>query len=133
MKGAKKVLQKLGLRPTTQRVAILEILLSKGNVHVTAASLKEMLLKFKVNISTATIYNNLNELSEKGFLKKVLVARDKMWFDTNLKSHYHFYDEEENILTDVDKNDIQFASFPPLPKGKKLDSVNVIINIKRKY
>jgi len=132
MKGAKKVLQKLCLRPTSQRVAIVEILLSKGNVHVTAASLKEMLLELKANISTATIYNNLNELSEKGFLKKVLVARDKMWFDTNLKSHHHFYDEEENFLTDVDKNDIKFSSFPSLPKGKKLDSVNVIINIRRK-
>ena len=62
MKGAKKVLQKLCLRPTSQRVAIVEILLSKGNVHVRAASLKKMLLELKANISTANIYNNLNEL-----------------------------------------------------------------------
>ena len=33
-----------------------------------------------------------------------------MWFDTNLSSHYHFYDEEEDKLTDVNKNKIILKS-----------------------
>ena len=49
-----------------------ETLLRKKEVHVTAYSLEKMLVKSKVYISRATIYNNLNELSSKGFLKKVI-------------------------------------------------------------
>ena len=131
MSNAKKVLQRLGLRPTSQRLIIVKALLQGGNIHITAPILKALIKKNKINISTATIYNNLNELTERGFLKKVLVAKDRMWFDTNIESHHHFYDEEENTLTDVNKNDIKFSSFPTLPKGKKIDSVNVTINIKK--
>ena len=73
MKKAKEILKKLKLRPTSQRVAITEILLKKKQVHVTAYSLEKMLIKNKVYISRATIYNNLNELSSKGFLKIILI------------------------------------------------------------
>lgn len=132
MEKARKILSKLNLRATEQRIAILEILLNKGNIHVTAYTLKEMLEKSKYNISTATIYNNLNEFSEKGFLKKVLVEKDKMWFDTNLSNHHHFYDEEGDSLIDVMSNDIKFSSFPKMPRGKKLKSIDIIINIKNK-
>ena len=131
MKKAKEILKKLKLRPTLQRVAIAEVLLKKKQVHVTAYSLEEILIKNKVYISRATIYNNLNELSSKGFLKKVIVKKDKMWFDTNLSKHHHFYDEEEDKLFDIKENEINFSMLPSVPKGKKIKSVDIIINIKK--
>ena len=70
MKKQKEILKNLKLRPTSQRLAITETLLKKKEVHVTAYSLEKMLIKNKIYISRATIYNNLNELSSKGFLKK---------------------------------------------------------------
>ena len=73
MKKAKAILKNLNLRPTSQRLAITETLIKKRELHVTAYSLEKMLVKSKVFISRATIYNNLNELSSKGFLKKVIV------------------------------------------------------------
>ena len=131
MKKAKEILKKLNLRPTLQRVAITNILLQKKEVHVTAYSLEKMLIKNNVYISRATIYNNLNELSSKGFLKKVIVKKDKMWFDTNLSKHYHFYDEEEDRLFDIKEKEINFSMLPSVPKGKKIKSVDIIINIKK--
>ena len=107
------------------------MLLNKGNFHVTAFSLEKMLRKKNFSISWATIYNNLNELSSKGFLKKVLVKKDKMWFDTNLSKHYHFYDEEEDSLVDVAEKEIKFSKFPKIPNGKKIRSVDIVINIKK--
>ena len=132
MNNTNRILKKLNLRPTKQRTAIINALTSKGNIHVTASSLGKILEENKLKVATATIYNNLNELSEKGFLKKVLVGKEKMWFDTNLSSHYHFYDEEEDKLTDVEKNEIEFLSFPSIPKGKALKSLDIIINVKKK-
>ena len=115
MKKAKEILKKLKLRPTLQRVAITEILLRKKEVHVTAYSLEKLMVKNKIFISRATIYNNLNELSNRGFLKKVIVKNDKMWFDTNLSKHHHFYDEEEDKLVDIQEKEINFSKFPKAP------------------
>ena len=131
MKKAKDILKKLKLRPTLQRVAITEILLRKKEVHVTAYSLEKLMVKNKIFISRATIYNNLNELSNRGFLKKVIVKNDKMWFDTNLSKHHHFYDEEEDKLVDIQEKEINFSKFPKAPNGKKIKSVDIIINIKK--
>ena len=131
MRKAIEILKKLKLRPTLQRVAITKTLLKKKDVHVTAYSLEKMLVKNKVYISRATIYNNLNELSSKGFLKKVIVKKDKMWFDTNLSKHHHFYDEEEDKLLDIKDKEIKFSLLPSVPRGKKIKSVDIIINIKK--
>ena len=131
MKKAKDILKKLKLRPTLQRVAITEILLRKKEVHVTAYSLEKLMVKNKIFISRATIYNNLNELSNRGFLKKVIVKNDKMWFDTNLSKHHHFYDEEEDELVDIQEKEINFSKFPKAPQGKSIKSVDIIINIKK--
>ena len=132
MEKINSILRKLKLRPTKQRTAIINALIGEGDTHVTASSLGKILEKNKFKVATATIYNNLNELSEKGFLKKVLVEKNKMWFDTNLSAHYHFYDEEEDKLTDVNKNHIEFLAFPKLPKGKALKSLDITINVKSK-
>ena len=132
MSEIKKKLLKIGLRPTIQRIAILDILLKQGNVDVCAAKIKDILEIKKKSISTATIYNNLNELSRKGFLKKVQIEKDKMWFDTNLSEHHHFYDEEKDQLTDIDEKQIEFSRFPNLPKGKRLKSLSIIIKVQSK-
>ena len=131
MKKAKEILKKLKLRPTLQRIAITETLLKKKEVHVTAYSLEKLMVKNKTFISRATIYNNLNELSNRGFLKKVIVKNDKMWFDTNLTKHHHFYDEEEDELVDIQEKEINFSRFPKAPQGKNIKSVDIIINIKK--
>ena len=131
MKKAKEILKKLKLRPTLQRIAITETLLKKKEVHVTAYSLEKLMVKNKTFISRATIYNNLNELSNRGFLKKVIVKNDKMWFDTNLTKHHHFYDEEEDELVDIQEKEINFSKFPKAPHGKNIKSVDIIINIKK--
>ena len=74
-----------------------------------------------INISLATVYNNLNELADKGILRKFYVNNDRMWFDSNLQDHYHFYDSDKDELIDIDKNEISFSKSPKIPAGKKAD------------
>ncbi len=132
MNDAKNILKKNKLRPTIQRVAIVEYIIEKHKVHITAAKLLKYLKNKKINISLATIYNNLNELADKGILKKFYVNNDKMWFDTNLQEHYHFYDSEVDELIDINKNEISFSKSPKIPNGKIKESINIIINLKNK-
>ena len=132
MKNAKKILQESNLRPTSQRIAILDYILEKHKVHLTASKLMSHLKNKNINISLATVYNNLNELADKGILKKFYVNNDKMWFDSNLQDHYHFYDSDKDELIDIDKNEISFSKSPKVPAGKIKDSINIIINLKNK-
>ena len=71
-----------------------------------------------INISLATVYNNLNELADKGMLRKFYVNNDKMWFDSNLQDHYHFYDSDKDELIDIDKKEISFSKAPKIPARK---------------
>ena len=132
MDKAKKILKNNNLRPTIQRVAMVDYIIKKHKVHITAAKLMAYLKYKNINISLATIYNNLNELADKGILRKFYVNNDKMWFDTNLQDHYHFYDSEKDELIDINKNEISFSKSPKIPSGKIKDSVNIIINLKNK-
>ena len=132
MNNAKKILQKSNLRPTSQRIAILDYILEKHKVHLTAAKLMSHLKNKNINISLATVYNNLNELADKGILRKFYVNNDKMWFDSNLQDHYHFYDSDKDELIDINKNEISFSKAPKVPAGKIKDSINIIINLKNK-
>ena len=61
--------------------------------------------------------------------KEILIKEGKNYFDTNISSHHHFYDEANNELTDIENNRIELKKFPTPPKGKSIKDVNVIINI----
>ena len=132
MSNAKKVLKKGNLRPTSQRIAIVNYIIQKHKVHITAAKLIKHFKNKDINISLATVYNNLNELADKGILRKFYVNNDKMWFDSNLQDHYHFYDSDKDELIDIDKSEISFSKSPKIPAGKVKDSINIVINLKNK-
>ena len=132
MSEAKNILKKNSLRPTSQRLAIMNYILEKDKVHITANKLIKHFKNRKINISLATIYNNLNDLADKGILRKFYVNNDKMWYDSNLQDHYHFYDIEKDELIDINKNEISFKNPLKIPDGKIKDSINITINLKNK-
>ena len=71
----------------------------------------------------------LNQFKEYGIIKAVKVSSDKIYFDTNLKEHHHFFCQESEKLTDIKTDHVKISKLPKLPKGKKLKSIEVIINI----
>lgn len=74
-----------------------------------------------INIPLATVYNNLNELADKGILKKFFLNNDKMFSDTYLQEHYDFYDSETDELIDIGKRQISIFNHPKIPSGKIID------------
>ena len=130
MEDSKSILKRHSLRPTAQRLAIMDFLIKNHKVHTTANKLIDYFKRQNFNISLATVYNNLNELADKGILRKFYVNNDKMWFDTNLEDHYHFYDSEKDELIDIDKSEISFSKSPKIPEGKFKSSINIVINLK---
>jgi len=120
-----------GLRPTKQRLSICKILFDrKETFHFTIDQLKKIAEKnIKKKISLATLYNTVHAFEKKGYLKEISLKGNKTFFDTNTKTHHHFYDEETMQLTDIKNENISLNNLPKIPNGKKIKDIEVTIKV----
>ena len=120
-----------GLRPTKQRLAICKVLFNrKETFHFTIDQLKKIVERnAKKKISLATLYNTVHAFEKKGYLKEISLKGNQTFFDTNIKSHHHFYDEETTELTDIKNENISINNLPKIPNGKKIKDVEVVIRV----
>ena len=121
------------LRPTKQRIKIAEFLFNREKTfHFTVEKLNKIMNKKDAEkISLATIYNTIDAFKKAGHLKEILTNNNTSYFDTNISSHHHFYDDQTNELTDINFNDIEVTKVPQAPKGKKIKDVEVIISLQK--
>jgi Fur family iron response transcriptional regulator len=122
------------LRPTRQRIRIAEFLYNREKTfHFTIENLNKNLNKKSnsENISLATIYNTVDAFKKAGHLKEILTNNNTSYFDTNITSHHHFYDDQTNELTDINFKDVEVTKVPHAPKGKKIKEVEVIISLQK--
>ena len=130
-KFSKERLRASGLRPTNQRLEICDILFNrKDTFHFTIEKLKKMLeKKNKKKISVATLYNTVHAFKEKGYLREISLKGNRTFFDTNIKHHHHFYDENMSQLVDIEDKNISVNYLPKIPSGKKIKSIEVLVKI----
>ncbi len=132
----KMYVQKLrssNLRPTKQRLKICQLLFNREKTfHFTVETLHKKINKNGAKeVSLATIYNTLEAFTSAGYLKEILTSKNKSYYDTNILSHHHFYDEESKELTDIDYSEIKLSKVPTPPKGKKIKNLEVVIRIQK--
>ncbi|MDD9909914.1 MAG: Fur family transcriptional regulator [Ahrensia sp.] len=125
-------LRDAGLRPTRQRLALAELLFSKGDRHVSAELLHEEAVAVGVPVSLATVYNTLHQFNQSGLLRAVSVDSTKTYFDTNTSDHHHFFIEEENRVVDVPASHITVSDLPEPPQGMEIARVDVIVRLREK-
>ena len=139
MKKNLKIVEKLrssGLRPTKQRIQIAEFLFEREKTfHFTVEELDKLINKKSKNdkISLATFYNTVHAFKKAGHLKEILTSNNKSYFDTHTGPHHHFFDLQNNRLTDIDSNVIKIKSVPKAPEGKSIKDIDVVINIENDY
>ena len=126
-------LKKSPLKVTIQRTRLIEILFKNGDHHFTAEDVHKEVNKNKYNISLATIYNCLNQFTKHEILKSVRMSSDKVYFDTNTEGHHHFFCKSTEKLSDIKYSDVKITNLPKIPKGKKLKSVEIVVNISDWY
>ena len=136
MQQKKEIINKLrssNLRPTKQRILIAKKLFDrKETFHFTAETLnKEINRKGQNKISLATIYNTVEAFKRAGHIREILTNNCKSYYDTNIKSHHHFYDEGTKELTDINYNQVKLSKVPMPPKGKKIKNLEVVIRIQK--
>ena len=126
-------LRSSNLRPTKQRLKICQFLFNREKTfHFTVETLNKKINKNRgTKVSLATIYNTVEAFTSAGYLKEILTSKNKSYYDTNTKSHHHFYDEGSKELTDIHYSQIKLSKVPIPPKGKKIKNLEVVIRIQK--
>ena len=127
-KKIKDVLRQNNLRPTSQRIAIFNILFNEKNWHFSADIIEKECSEKGIKISAGTIYNVLNDFYAKGLISKVTIDDDRSWFDTNTSDHYHIYDTKELKLYDIEPEEIDLSLHNAIKK-EDIKKVEILIKI----
>jgi Fur family iron response transcriptional regulator len=119
-----------GLRPTRQRLALANLLFHNGERHVTAEQLHGEAKGAEIPVSLATVYNTLNQFTQAGLLREVVVEPGRSYFDTNIDDHHHFFFEDSGALRDIPGEQVRLADLPEAPEGTTVERVDVIIRVR---
>jgi Fur family iron response transcriptional regulator len=123
-------LRSAGLRPTRQRLALTKLLFDGPDRHVTAEILHGEALAAGVPVSLATVYNTLHQLNKAGLLREIVVEVGRSYFDTNISSHHHIFNEDSRQLTDIAADQIHLTGLPKVADGQKINRVDVILRVR---
>jgi Fur family iron response transcriptional regulator len=124
-------LKDAGLRPTRQRLALGKILFDAGDCHITAEQLHDEAISQGIKVSLATVYNTLNQFTDTGLLREVVVSPGRSYFDTNINEHHHFFFEDDGALKDIPHDAIELARLPDAPSDAEVTRVDVIVRLRR--
>lgn len=94
------LLSKHGIRPSMQRIFIMDYLMSVKS-HPSADKIYEELSVSMPTLSKATVYNTLNLFTEKGVVKMITLDPNEMRFDGDIDTHAHFRCTLCGVLEDV--------------------------------
>lgn len=101
-----------------QRESVLQTL-RENVVHPTAEYIYDIMSKSDSSVSLATLYRNLNQLTESGRIKKIDGLENSAHYDHNTDEHYHFickeckkiFDISADVAADIVKNTEEKTGF----------------------
>lgn len=102
MEKIKFLLEEKGIKPTYQRLKVLEYMSKNIMSHPTAEMIYTELIKEIPTISMTTVYNALSAFLEKGLINGVTITGTEVRYDLNVKSHHHFLCKKCNKIIDID-------------------------------
>ncbi len=94
-------LRKVHISPTTQRVEMAHLLLSKPQ-HISAEEVYNLVNEEYSKASRATVYNNLHLFERAGLIKSLNISPVLTVYDTNTTPHFHFVDTETGRIRDIE-------------------------------
>lgn len=102
MKRLKSMLKEKGIKPTYQRIKILEYMSKNKNNHPNVETVYEELLEDIPTLSLTTVYNTLNTFLEKGLVYGVTITGTEIRYDLNKDPHHHFLCKKCGQIIDID-------------------------------
>ena len=90
-----------GIRPSHQRLNVIEFLLSVPG-HFSAEEICEKVQRKSPLLCRTTVYNTVRLLAEKGVLKTIDTGNGTTCFDATQRPHAHFYCTHCKKIMDID-------------------------------
>ena len=95
-----KQLREKGLKVTPQRLAIIEVLIERGDLHPSARLVYQEAKKKKKSLSLSTTYATLDELSRHGIIKTLQFDKMENRYETNREEHINLICERCKKILD---------------------------------
>jgi Fe2+ or Zn2+ uptake regulation protein len=124
LKRLKKLLSEKGIKPTYQRLRILEYMSKNMKNHPTVEMIHEELLKDIPTISLTTVYNSLNTFLEKGLVDGVTITGTETRYDLDASSHHHFLCKNCGKIIDIEVKCAFAEGEKTAVRGNKIEEVH---------
>ena len=128
---ARAILEQHGVRPTSQRLRVAELLLTTPT-HLTAEQILASLRQSSGRVSKATVYNTLKLFVDQGLARQIHADPERCVYDSTMAPHHHFQNLETGEMIDIRPEDLSFAKMPPLPPGTEIADVEVVIRLRKR-
>ena len=83
------------------------------------------------HVSKATVYNTLNLFVGEGLAREIHADPERCVYDSTMAPHHHFQNVDTGEMIDIRPEDLAFARLPDLPPGTEIESVDVVIRVRR--
>ena len=123
-KEAYQALIEHGLRPSVQRLAIMEYLLTHFT-HPTADDVYTGLSARMSTLSRTTVYNTLRLFSEHQVAQMITIDDHHVCYDGNTKPHVHFYCRQCGKVSDLYDEAAPHIDQPQMVGGNEVDEVQL--------
>lgn len=124
-KAAHKHLSEFGIRPSIQRLAVLDYLM-KNRTHPTADDILSALRPCVPGLSRATVYNTVSLLAENGAISALDLNDGRIHYDGDTSPHAHFICTRCGAIHDIfpEAEDWRhmLAAAPPPPGASVADT-----------
>ena len=121
-----ELLREHGITPTHQRMEIAQVLFEK-RWHPSADQILAAVNVRYAETSKATVYNTLKLFLAKGLVRELIVDPSKVFYDSNISAHHHFFDIESGEITDIASAGVRIEGLPPLPPGMVAAGIEIIV------
>jgi len=125
-----ELLKSFDILPTQQRLKIAGILCAEP-CHMSADQvLTAVNNESDKAVCKATVYNTLGLFAEKGLIREVIVDNSKLFFDSNVSHHHHFFNVDTGELMDIAESELSVSGMPTLPAGTISEGIEVVVRIR---
>jgi len=122
--NAANILQEHGIRPSIQRVRILDYIKSVHS-HPSVETIYQALLPDNPGLSRTTVYNTLDLFTKNGLILALDMGEGYLRFDGETTPHTHFKCSVCGKVTDI--FDVPGDCEKMLPRGYALDNVSLYL------
>lgn len=113
-----------GVRPSVQRLTIMEFLL-KNHTHPTVEEVYQGVVKAVPTLSRTTVYNTLRMFADMHIAQMITIDDHRVCYDGDLHPHVHFFCRECEQVFDLMEEDAPNLTYPISVAGHLIDEVQL--------